>query len=63
MATWPVALKAAAPGRLSAVLALAEALAEGRDAAAEDELLRPFGEIGPADWSIDAARASMARRR
>lgn len=57
-----VPLKSADPGRLAAVLAQAEALAVGRDAAADDALLRPFGEVDPGDWSIEAVRALMARR-
>lgn len=57
-----VPLKAADPDRLAAVLARAEALAAGRDAAADDALLRPFGEVDPADWSIEAVRALMGKR-
>jgi len=38
-------------------LAGAEALARGRDAAAHDAALAPFGEVDPVDWSIDAVRA------
>lgn len=57
-----VPLKAADPGRLAAILARAEALAAGRDATADDELLRPFGEVDPVDWSIEAVRDLMTRR-
>jgi hypothetical protein len=39
-----VPLKAADPDRLAAVLARAEALAAGRDPAADDAALAPFGE-------------------
>jgi len=42
----PVPLKTADPDRLAAVLARAEALATGRDPAADDAALVPFGEIG-----------------
>jgi hypothetical protein len=57
-----VPLKAADPDRLAAVLAQAEALAAGRDAAADDALLRSFGEVDPADWSIEAVRGLMGQR-
>jgi hypothetical protein len=56
-------LKAADPDRLAAVLARAEALAKGRDPAAEDAALAPFGEVDPVDWSIEAVRALMAEGR
>jgi hypothetical protein len=56
-------LKAADPDRLAAVLARAEALAEGRDPAADDAALAPFGEVDPVDWSLEAVRALMAGRR
>jgi hypothetical protein len=46
-----VPLKAADPDRLGAVLTRAEALAKGRDPAA-DEALVPFGEVDPVDWSV-----------
>ena len=42
------------PDRLAAVLARAEALAKGRDAAADDAALAPFGDVDPVDWSIEA---------
>jgi hypothetical protein len=57
-----VPLKAADPDRLAAVLARAEALAKGRDAAADDAALAPFGEVDPIDWSIEAVRTLMAGR-
>jgi hypothetical protein len=50
-------LKAADPDRLAAVLARAEALARGRDPAADDAALAPFGEVDPIDWSVEAVRA------
>jgi hypothetical protein len=43
--------------RLASVLAEAEALARDRDPAADDELLREFGEVDPTNWSIEAVRA------
>ena len=46
-----VPLKAADPDRLGAVLTRAEALAKGRDPAA-DAALVPFGEVDPVDWSV-----------
>ena len=46
-----VPLKATDPDRLGAVLTRAEALAKGRDPAA-DEALVPFGEVDPVDWSV-----------
>ncbi|NWG54055.1 MAG: hypothetical protein HXY28_10070 [Hydrogenophilaceae bacterium] len=57
-----VPLKAADPDRLAAVLARAEALAHGRDAAADDAALAEFGDIDPIDWSIEAVRALTAQR-
>ena len=52
-----VPLKAADPDRLTAVLTRAEALAKGRDPAADDAALAPFGEVDPVDWSVEAVRA------
>ena len=46
-----VPLKATDPDRLGAVLTRAEALAKGRDPAA-DAALVPFGEVDPVDWSV-----------
>ena len=57
-----VPLKAADPDRLAAVLARAEALAKGRDPAADDAALAPFGEVDPVDWSLEAVRALMTER-
>jgi hypothetical protein len=57
-----VPLKAADPDRLAAVLARAEALAKGRDPAADDAALAPFGKVDPVDWSVEAVRALMAER-
>jgi hypothetical protein len=57
-----VPLKAADPDRLAAVLTRAEALAKGRDPAADDAALAPFGEVDPVDWSVEAVRALMAGR-
>jgi len=57
-----VPLKTADPDRLAAVLARAEALATGRDPAADDAALAPFGDVDPVDWSIEAVRALMAER-
>jgi hypothetical protein len=57
-----VPLKAADPDRLAAVLARAEALARGRDPAADDAALAPFGDVDPVDWSVDAVRALMSGR-
>src|SRR5258708_4844723 len=58
-----VPLKGADPDRLAAVLARAEALAKGRDAAADDAALSAFGEVDPVDWSVEAVRALMSARR
>ncbi|MGO9483891.1 MAG: hypothetical protein ACLPX9_04815 [Rhodomicrobium sp.] len=55
-----VPLKAADPARLAAVLARAEALAKGRDAAADDTALAAFGEADPVDWPVEAVRALLA---
>jgi hypothetical protein len=53
-----VPLKAADPERLAAVLARAEALARGRDIAADTAALAEFGDVDPSDWSIRAVEAS-----
>ncbi len=58
-----VPLKAADPGCLAAVLARAEALAKGRDPAADDAALSAFGEVDPVDWSLNAVRVLLAVRR
>ena len=58
-----VPLKAADPDRLAAVLAQAEALARGRDPAADDAALAASGDVDPIDWSVAAVRALMARPR
>jgi hypothetical protein len=55
-----VPLTAADPDRLAAVLARAEALARGRDPAADDAALAPFGEVDPVDWSVEAVQALLA---
>ncbi|MDP9137828.1 MAG: hypothetical protein M3N38_06585 [Pseudomonadota bacterium] len=52
-----IPLKAADPDRLAAVLARAEALAKGRDPAADDAALAAFGDVDPVDWSLEAVRA------
>jgi hypothetical protein len=57
-----VPLKAADPDRLAAVLARAEALAKARDPAADDAALAAFGEVDPADWSLEAVRSLLAGR-
>jgi hypothetical protein len=50
-----IPLKAGDPDRLAAVLARAEELAKGRDAAADDVALADMG-VDPTDWSVDAVR-------
>jgi hypothetical protein len=57
-----VPLKASDPDRLAAVLARAEALAKGRDPAADDAALASFGAVDPTDWSIEAVRRLMNER-
>jgi hypothetical protein len=57
-----VPLKAANPDRLARVLARAEALAKGRNPAADDAALARFGDVDPVDWSIEAIRALMSER-
>jgi hypothetical protein len=57
-----VPLKSANPDRLAAVLARAEALAKGRDPAADDAALAASGEVDPVDWSLEAVRALLAGR-
>jgi hypothetical protein len=56
-----VPLKTSDPDRLAAVLAKAENLARGRDAAADDKALAAFGEVDPVDWSAEAVRALSAK--
>ena len=40
--------------RLAAVMARAEALAEGRDPAADDAALAAFGDVDPTNWTEEA---------
>lgn len=56
-----IPLKTADPDRLAAVLARAEALAKGRDPAADDAALAAMG-VDPTDWSIEAVRALRTER-
>ena len=58
-----VPLKVANPDRLAAILARAEALAKGRDPAADDGVLAAFGAVDSVDWSVAAVRALMAEPR
>ncbi len=58
-----LAPKAADPERLAAVLKQAEALAKGRDFAADDAALAPSGDVDPADWSVEAIGALAKPRR
>jgi hypothetical protein len=58
-----IPLKVADPERLAAVLARAEALAKGRDAARDDAALASFGDVDPVDWSVAAVRALTAKNR
>ena len=44
---------------LRPILARAEALAQGRDAKADDEALRKFGEVDPTNWSKEAVDALL----
>lgn len=55
-----IPLKAADPDRLAAILARAEALAKGRDPAADEAALARFGDVDPTNWSIEAVRALQA---
>jgi hypothetical protein len=48
--------------RLAAALRRADALAMGRDAAADDAALAAFGEIDPMDWSTEAVSTLTAKR-
>jgi len=52
-----IPLRAADPDRLVAVLKRAEALAKGRDVAADDATLAAFGDVDPVDWSVAAVKA------
>ena len=58
-----VPLKAADPDRLATVLAWAEALAQGRDDAADDAALAAFGDVDPTNWSVEAVRKLMAEQK
>jgi hypothetical protein len=58
-----VPLKAADPDRLAGVLTHAEALAKGRDPAADDVALAAFGEVDPVNWSVEAVRELLAERK
>ncbi len=42
--------------RLGAALTLAEELAKGRDAAADDAALAQYGEVDPTNWNEEAIR-------
>lgn len=55
-----IPLKAADTERLAAILIRAEALARGRDAAADDAALAAFGDVDPVDWSVEAVRELIA---
>jgi hypothetical protein len=57
-----VPLRKANLERLAATLARAEALAKGRDSAADDAALAAFGENETEDWTVEAVRAFMAER-
>jgi hypothetical protein len=54
-----VPLRSADSDRLAQILAKAEALARGRDAAADDAALARFGDVDPVDWSLEAVRALL----
>lgn len=56
-----VPLKSADPDRLAAILGRAEALACGRDTAADDAALSQFGDVDPIDWSIEAVRSLTSK--
>jgi hypothetical protein len=58
-----IPLKTADPDRLVAVLSRAEALARGRDVAADDRALAAFGAVDSVDWSLEATRELMAEPR
>lgn len=51
-----VPLKASDLRRLEQVLREAEALAAGRDRAADDAALAEFGDVDPTDWSLETVR-------
>lgn len=58
-----IPLKSADPERLAAVLARAEALAKGRDPAADDAALAQFGDVDPVDWSVETVRALTSENK
>jgi hypothetical protein len=57
-----IPLKPADPERLAAILARAEALAKGRDAAADDAALAAMG-IDATDWSVEAVERLISERK
>lgn len=57
-----IPLKANDPARMAAVLARAEELARGRDAAADDAALAKMG-VDPTDWSVEAVRKLQSEWR
>lgn len=58
-----IPLKAPDPDRMAAVLARAERLTRGRDAAADDAALADFGAVDPIDWSVAAVKALTRKRK
>jgi hypothetical protein len=54
-----IPIRAPDPDRVAAILARAEALAKGRDVAADDKALESMG-VDPTDWSIEAVRELQA---
>ena len=57
-----IPLKPADPERLAAILARAEALAKGRDAAADVAALAAMG-IDATDWSVEAVERLISERK
>jgi hypothetical protein len=58
-----IPLKPANMKRLEAALVKAGELAKGRDSKADDEALRQFGEVDPANWDDGAVRKLMHEAR
>lgn len=56
-------LKTADLARLEAALREAEALAKGRDHAADDAALAEFGDGDLSDWSFDAVRKFLGEKK
>jgi hypothetical protein len=58
-----IPLKAPDPERMLAALMRAEELAKGRDPEADDAALAGFGDVDPTNWSVEAVRELMTKKK